>query len=81
MSQSLEELTQEALRLSPDDRVFLAESLLLTIDEAHDRSFDEATIRELERRWQDFREGKVTGIPAEEAVESIRAKFRQPLQN
>ena len=72
MPQSLKELTEEALRLPPEERVVLAESLLLTINEEHDRLVDEAIMAELERRLQDFREGKVKGIPAEEAFRRIR---------
>ena len=76
MGQGLKEITEEALRLPADQRVVLAESLLLTIDEEHDRLVDEAIIAELERRLQDFREGKVKGIPAEEAVHQIREALK-----
>lgn len=76
MAQGLKEITEEALRLPADDRVILAESLLLTIDEEHDRLVDEATIAELERRLQDFREGKVKGIPAQDAFQQIREKLK-----
>lgn len=72
MSPALKELTEEALRLPPDERVVLAESLLLTIDEAHDQVVDEAIVQELERRLRDLREGKVEGIPAEEALREVR---------
>ena len=77
MAQSLKELTEEALRLPADERVVLAESLLLTIDEEHDRLVDEAIVKELERRLQDFREGKVKGIPAKEAFGQIREKLNK----
>ncbi len=76
MPQCLKELTEEALRLPPDERVVLAESLLLTIDEEHDQLVDEAIMTELERRLQDFREGKVKGIPAEEAFRRIREQLK-----
>lgn len=76
MPHSLKELTEEALQLPPDDRVVLAESLLLTIDEAHDQIVDEAIIAELERRLRDFREGKVTGIPAEQALREVRESLK-----
>ena len=76
MPQDLKELTEEALRLPPEERVVLAESLLLTIDEEHDRIVDEAIMAELERRLQDFREGKVKGIPAEEAFRRIREQLK-----
>jgi putative addiction module component (TIGR02574 family) len=76
MPQGLKELTEKALRLPPDERVVLAESLLLTIDETHDRLVDEAIMEELERRLQDFRDGKVRGISAEEAFRRIKEKLR-----
>jgi len=72
MPHGLKELTEEALRLPSNERVILAESLLLTIGEKHDAIVDEATIAELERRLADFREGKVVGIPAEQALKEIR---------
>lgn len=77
MAHSLKELTEEALQLTPDERVTLAESLLLTIDEAHDRMVDEAIIVELERRLEDFRTGKVKGIPADQALREIRAALKK----
>ena len=69
---SVDQLTKEALALSPNERVVLAETLLLTIDETHDSTVDEAIIVELERRLQDFREGNVTGIPVEDALRKAR---------
>jgi len=76
MAHGLKELTEEALRLTPDERVILAESLLLTIDEKHDQLVDEAIMVELERRLQDFRDGKVKGIPADEAFRHVREKLK-----
>jgi len=77
MSQTLSQLTEEALKLPPDDRVFLAESLLLTIDEGHDWSVDEATMAELERRLRDFREGRVVGVPVDQALGEIREALKR----
>jgi len=77
MPDGLKELTEQALRLPPDERVVLAESLLLTIDEAHDRLVDEATIAELERRLRDLREGKVNAIPAEQALREVREAIKR----
>ena len=77
MPHSLKELTEEALRLSPDERVTLAESLLLTIDEAHDRIVDEAVMKELERRLADFDSGKVVGIPAEQVFREVREALKR----
>ena len=76
MVHGLKEITEEALRLPADERVVLAESLLLTIDEAHDQLVDEATLAELERRLRDFRDGKVKGLPAQEVFQRIREKLK-----
>lgn len=77
MAHGLKELTEEALRLPPDERVTLPESLLLTIDEAHDQVVDEVIIAELERRLRDVREGKVKGISAEEALREVREALKR----
>lgn len=76
MPQGLKELTEQALRLPPDERVVLAESLLLTIDEKDDLLVDASIMAELERRLQDLRDGKVNGIPAEEAFRRIRETLK-----
>jgi len=76
MPQDLKELTEQALRLPSDERVVLAGSLLLTIDEKNDLLVDESIMAELERRLQDFCDGKVTGIPAEEAFRRIRETLK-----
>lgn len=77
MPHSLKELTEEALQLALDERIALAESLLLTIDEAHDQLIDEAVMNELERRLEDFRSGNVVGIPAERVLREIRESLKR----
>jgi putative addiction module component (TIGR02574 family) len=77
MTQRLKELTEQALHLPPDDRVTLAESLLLTVDDAHDQRVNEAVIQELERRAEDLRSGKVEGIPAEEVFAKLRERLKR----
>jgi len=76
MLHGLKELTEQALRLPPDERVVLAESLLLTIDEKDDLLVDESIMAELERRLQDFRDGKVAGVQADEAFRRIRETLK-----
>jgi len=77
MAHSLKELTDEALQLPPDERVVLAESLLLTIDEGHDRVVDEAIMVELQRRLDDFRTGNVTGIPVDQVLREVREALKR----
>jgi len=77
MSHTLSQLTEEALKLPPVDRVFLAESLLLTIDAPREGSVDEATMVELDRRLRDFREGRVVGVPVDQALREIREALKR----
>lgn len=76
MGHDLHEITEEALRLPPEDRVFLAESLLLTIDESSEPKMDAATVAKLEGRLSDLRAGKVIGIPTEQALRQAREVIR-----
>ena len=65
VAETLRELTKAALRLSARERVWLAESLLLSIDEESEAMIDEATLAEFERRVQELKAGHVAGIPVE----------------
>ena len=72
----IEELTAQALRLSPSDREMLLCSLIASIDgepqdtpEAIARAWDE----EIVRRLADLETGKTTSVPAEEVFARIRA--------
>ena len=62
----LEELAKEAMKLSLEERAELAQRLLFSLDEAPDAEIERLWIQEAERRLQEFREGKVQTIPAEE---------------
>jgi len=46
------------------------------MDEKDDLLVDESIMAELERRLQDFRDGKVTGIPSAEAFRRIRETLK-----
>ena len=77
MPADLKDLTEQALRLPPDERVVLAESLLLTIDESNEMALDDATMQKLHRRLQELRDGTVTGIPVEQALTEVREKLNR----
>ncbi len=73
MGESFEEVTKAALRLTERERVLLAESLLLTIDEGQSPLVDEKTLREFERRLLELKKGRVPGIPSEQVLREIDA--------
>ena len=66
MSKKLEEIINVAMELSLEERAELAGILMLSLDEASESEVERLWLEEAERRLQDFREGKVKGIPAEE---------------
>jgi len=66
MSKKLEGITNAAMELSLKERAQLAGTLLLSLDEPSESEVERLWIKEAERRLQEFREGKVKGIPAEQ---------------
>ena len=72
----LKELTQEALALPLEERVALAESLLLTVPESEPVWVDPAVMEVAERRLRELESGQVRGIPAEEVLSRARAAIR-----
>lgn len=66
MSKKLEDIIHVAMELSLKERAQLAGTLLLSLDEPSESEVERLWFQEAERRLQDFREGKVKGIPAEE---------------
>jgi len=66
MSKRLEEIINEAMELGLEERAQLAGMLLSSLDEPSESEVERLWLQEAERRLQDYREGKVKGIPAEE---------------
>jgi putative addiction module component (TIGR02574 family) len=66
MSKKLEEIIKVAKDLSLEERAELAGTLLLSLDEPSESEVERLWLQEAKRRLQEFREGRVKGIPAEE---------------
>ncbi|MFZ0613938.1 MAG: addiction module protein [Desulfobacterales bacterium] len=66
MLKQLEEIINVAMELSLEERAQLAGTLLSILDEPSKSEVERLWLQEAERRLQEFREGKVKGIPAEE---------------
>jgi putative addiction module component (TIGR02574 family) len=69
MSKKLEEAMSILNELSLDERGQLAAKLLLSLEEPSEEETEKLWIAEAERRLQEYREGKVGGIPAEEVFQ------------
>ncbi len=66
MSISLKKLEREVLNLSQQERAFLADRLLSSLDGDIVNDVDIAWVEEAERRYQEYLAGKRDGIPANE---------------
>lgn len=71
----LEQVAEEALKLNLEERAELAQRLLISLDEAPASEIEKLWADEAERRLEEFRSGKVQGIPAEEVFRKAIAEL------
>lgn len=76
MTFDLDLITQEALALPSSARAVLAERLLQSLDENELSDVEDAWILEAERRRQELKSGKVSGIAADEVFAEIRKQLQ-----
>lgn len=55
----VKEIIEEVLRLSSHDRVQLAENLIKSLDEQEDPEAEKLWVDEAERRYKEYKEGKL----------------------
>lgn len=74
MSLTYQQVASEAMKLTPDERVSLAERLWVSVDspEAIAAAWDV----EIERRVAQLDAGEVETIPAEEVIAELRARLK-----
>ena len=75
MTAAVKHLVEEALRLAPEEREELVETLLSHSEP--DAEWANAWIDECERRMEDVRSGKSKLIPAEEAHRMVRQSLSE----
>jgi putative addiction module component (TIGR02574 family) len=66
MTTLVEELSQRARALSPEDRASLADELLASLDEQADPDAEAAWEKEIGRRVEEIKSGNAKLIPADE---------------
>ena len=71
MSASSEQILQQALGLSPDDRAEIVERLLASFQAPPDPLLDELWAREAEDRLDAYDRGELGAVPAEEVFARI----------
>jgi putative addiction module component (TIGR02574 family) len=68
MTTKVKSLAKTAVLLSPEDRTYLAEQLLASLDEA---DLEQQWVAEAKRRRDEIRSGQVKPIPAKEVYRRI----------
>jgi len=72
---TLDEVRDEAMQLTPDERSVLADDLWMSFLTEEEREIQREWVEVAERRAEELRTGKVKGIPLEEAMRNARAKL------
>ncbi|MBI5731292.1 MAG: addiction module protein [Ignavibacteriales bacterium] len=62
---SSKEIIRNALKLSPQEKLLIVDSILQSLDEP-DKNLETIWAEESEKRLKAFREGKIKGIPYDE---------------
>ena len=70
------ELLERAMALPVPARLALADELLDSVEGHADPEWTKAWVDELNRRVAELDSGATTGIPADVAIERVRAKLR-----
>ena len=76
MSRDPKEIAAEALELPLTARAELASQLLDSLDDLTDEETDQLWAEEAERRYADYKAGKVDSVPAEEVFARLRARSK-----
>ncbi len=75
MPSKIKEIEEEALRLPSYERAQLAEHLIISLDDVEDPEAERLWIEEAERRYQEYKQGKVKAKPAEMVFKEARSKL------
>jgi len=75
MPPKTKEIEEEALRLPPHERAQLAERLINSLNEEENQETERLWLEEAERRYQEYKEGKVKTKSAEMVFKEARSKL------
>ena len=76
MSKSVAELEQEARHLPTQERALLAQHLIASIDPGEDVDAEAAWLEEAERRYQAYRQGKLTAKPVDQVFREAKSQLK-----
>ncbi len=75
MNPNVEALNKETMALNIEDRALLAGKLLLSLEEPSFSELEQLWLNEAERRLDDYRAGRVQGIPGDEVFRRATAEL------
>ncbi len=75
MTIPLKEVEERALLLPPKEREILADRLLSSLDSEPLTHINEAWIQEAERRYKEYKDGNIKGIPGDRVFNEIRQEL------
>ena len=81
MDTQAEQILNSALKLHPDDRVEIAESLILSLDDDRAAEIEAAWAEEIKRRLDSIDKGEVQLVPWDEMMRSMRERLNDKSAN
>lgn len=75
MSKVVEELQQKIRALGGDEKIELLRALIAELDGPTDPNVEQAWLETAQRRYREFVEGKVSGVPGPLVFERLRARL------
>ncbi len=76
MSVKLEDVENQVAQLTEDDRARLVEQLIRSLDSGEDVDAENAWLDEAEKRYQEYRAGKLTSKAADAVFEDVLSKLK-----
>ena len=76
MAATVDQLAQDALTLSDQERAELAHKLLISLDGVPDEGAEEAWDQEIAKRVQKIRDGTAKGRPADQVFRDIESRSK-----
>lgn len=76
MSRDVKDIAAEALQLPLDARAELVSQLLDSLDDLSEEETDKLWAEEAERRYADYRSGRIDAVPADEVFARLRSRHQ-----
>jgi putative addiction module component (TIGR02574 family) len=75
MLSNVQEIEEKALKLSSYERALLAEHLIRSLEGEEDAEAERLWIEEAERRYKEYKEGKIKARPATQVFKEAYSKL------